>query len=563
MMRADSILRATILAAFVLAGAAAVARAQEDPHAACAAPPAYIPADLLQRPVALRSGAGNSHEPVTTTSAEAQAFYDQGLNYLESYVWLEAARSFHQALRHDPALAMAWVGLSRVDSGLDNPDGAKRALEKAKMLSPGVSDRERRRIELRDRQLAAIDKLGDVAAHAAYKKAIDDALVLDLEDPQLWLLRGNAEEATPAGRGQRGSAASVAFYEQVLRLAPDHATAHHYLIHSYETIGRIDMALVHGEAYARLAPSIPHAAHMYGHDLRRIGRLDEAIARFETADSLERAYYKAEGIDPSFDWHHGHNLDLLGTCYQHKGQMKRAERTVREAAGFATPDAYGAYRKRELPSFLIHRARYEEAIEAVASMTVSSHPQARAVGHALRGQALLGLGRLEEAAEALEAARKDLEAVPVVTAGIVANRGMVEPWVGGLEGELLLRTGRMQEGREILKAIQAGLRATPGPDAWIQTLFRLETIARSARDAGDWELAEYTAGQMLDHDAAYGGSHLAMALVLRHNGDAAGAAREFEAARRAWSDADKDLSELREMAAALAGASDDPSGGGR
>jgi aryl-alcohol dehydrogenase-like predicted oxidoreductase len=72
----------------------------------------------------------------------------------------------------------------------------------------------------------------------------------------------------------------------------------------------------------------------------------------------------------------------------------------------------------------------------------------------------------------------------------------------------------------------------------MQTLFRLESLAQSAIEAGDWDLAEHTAAQMLDHDAAYGGSHLAMARVLRHKGDAAGTARELEAARRFWRDAD-------------------------
>jgi hypothetical protein len=64
---------------------------------------------------------------------------------------------------------------------------------------------------------------------------------------------------------------------------------------------------------------------------------------------------------------------------------------------------------------------------------------------------------------------------------------------------------------------------------------------------GDWELAEYTAAQMVDHDAAYGGSHLAMALVARHKGDAAGATRSMEAAARYWRDADTDLPELAEV----------------
>src|SRR5713101_7263320 len=74
----------------------------------------WVPQEILQRPVQLRRNIGNVHEKVTTTSADAQTFYDQGLNYLSSYVWIEAARSFHQALRLDPSLAAAYLGLSQV-----------------------------------------------------------------------------------------------------------------------------------------------------------------------------------------------------------------------------------------------------------------------------------------------------------------------------------------------------------------------------------------------------------------------------------------------------------------
>src|SRR5262245_41337198 len=254
--------------------------AQQDPHAACAAPSSYVPSDLLQRAVELRDGVGNSQEVVTTESREAQAFYNQGLNYLESYVWIEAARSFHQALRLDPNLAMAYVGLSRVHSGLEDPAGAKRLCATARGLASRVSDRERRRIEIRERQLAATDSLENAALFLAYKKSIDDALAADMDDAELWLLRGNAEESNASGRGQRGTAGSVAFYEAILKSDPDHASAHHFLIHSYESVGRIDKALEHGQAYARLAPAIPHAAHMWAHDLRRVGRVDDAIAMF-------------------------------------------------------------------------------------------------------------------------------------------------------------------------------------------------------------------------------------------------------------------------------------------
>ena len=146
----------------------------------------------------------------------------------------------------------------------------------------------------------------------------------------------------------------------------------------------------------------------------------------------------------------------------------------------------------------------------------------------------------------------------MVTPGIIPNRNAVAPWVSGLEGEMLLSTGKRKEGRELLIDVQKRLRAIPGPDAWIQTLFRLETIARTARTAGDWELAEHTARQMIDHDAAYGGSHHALGLVLRHNGDVPGAAAAFETARRLWGDADEDLPELREMKEDLADAAATP-----
>ncbi|HEY7515705.1 MAG TPA: hypothetical protein VIC87_14560, partial [Vicinamibacteria bacterium] len=153
------------IAAFVAASLLPAAEAQEDPHAACAGPVGWVPREVLERPLPLRAGTGVAHEKVTTASPEAQAFYDQGIAYLHSYVWIEAARSFHAALRKDPGLAMAWIGLSRVFTGLDDAAAARAALEKARALSGPVSAREKRRIALRATHLDALDALGDPAKH--------------------------------------------------------------------------------------------------------------------------------------------------------------------------------------------------------------------------------------------------------------------------------------------------------------------------------------------------------------------------------------------------------------
>ena len=124
---------------------------------------------------------------------------------------------------------------------------------------------------------------------------------------------------------------------------------------------------------------------------------------------------------------------------------------------------------------------------------------------------------------------------------------VVVPYVDALRAEILLREGKAEEGRALMKDVQARLRALPGPDAWTQALFRLDAFARIARDVGDWDLAEYTALQMIDHDAAYGGSHLALALVARHRGDVEVAQQEAAAARKYWKDADRDLKELAQL----------------
>src|SRR5918999_1179642 len=102
-----------------------------------------VPDELLERPVTLRRGIGRAHDAVTTSAPEAQAFYDQGLAYLHSYVWLEAARSFNQALRIDPRLAMAHLGLTYAYVELNAPDRARAALDRARTLASAASEHDR------------------------------------------------------------------------------------------------------------------------------------------------------------------------------------------------------------------------------------------------------------------------------------------------------------------------------------------------------------------------------------------------------------------------------------
>src|SRR5262245_21101967 len=109
-------------------------------HGQNAAAPAGTLAEVLQRPVTLRSGIGRVTERVTTSSPQALGFYQQGVAYLHSFVWIEAARSFNQALRADANLAMAQVGLSEALGELGRSEEARAANRRAQSLAPAVTD---------------------------------------------------------------------------------------------------------------------------------------------------------------------------------------------------------------------------------------------------------------------------------------------------------------------------------------------------------------------------------------------------------------------------------------
>jgi hypothetical protein len=141
-----------------------------------------------------------------------------------------------------------------------------------------------------------------------------------------------------------------------------------------------------------------------------------------------------------------------------------------------------------------------------------------------------------------------------VAPGISLPRGAAQPLVDELRAGILLRTGKREEARAIFIEVERRTRAIPGPDAWSQALFRLEAIARAAREAGDWELADLTAQQMMEHDPAYAGSHLAAGLVAEHGGNAAVARSELAEAGRLWHAADPDLPELAQIRSKIAGA---------
>jgi len=98
------------------------------------------------RPVTMVTGLGDLHHPVSTSNAQAQQFFDQGLRFIYAFNHDEAARSFQHAAELDPKLAIAYWGVAEaVGPNYNDPASADRfkaaheAIQKAADLSANAS----------------------------------------------------------------------------------------------------------------------------------------------------------------------------------------------------------------------------------------------------------------------------------------------------------------------------------------------------------------------------------------------------------------------------------------
>src|SRR5712664_89286 len=99
-------------------------------------------APAADRPAVLMSGLGRLRHPISTKSAEAQQFFDQGLTLVYGFNHDEAVRSFKRAAELDPASPMPHWGIALAlgpNINLDvDPEREKAAYDeaqKAKSLS--------------------------------------------------------------------------------------------------------------------------------------------------------------------------------------------------------------------------------------------------------------------------------------------------------------------------------------------------------------------------------------------------------------------------------------------
>jgi tetratricopeptide (TPR) repeat protein len=548
--------------------------AQQRPEAdLCAVPPGSQP--LL--PAKILEGQGVTDMPVTTTSAEARRFFNQGVSQVHSFWFLEAERSFLQAATLDPDMAMAYWGIAVAAAGDHRPtfqslrdpmDGgrpaptaaaaspdavqrtangaavnpqirAREAIAKAMALRDKVTPRERLYIEAQAARRNPGSKTAD-ADFIAGMRALVAAFPDDLEAKSilgLALLNGY-DSVTRAPRAF--TTEGTALLEEVVAKDDKHFGAHHYLIHGWEGSATPERAWRACKRYPELVPNIPHALHMPGHIYAQSDRIDDAIKSFADAADNELKWMGADVLYPN--GHHGHNVHFLVQALNLDGRLTESldrvrhmmsfKETPRERAGNSqrTPYRQGYY---ALVKTLVRFEQWNAILDGT-TVPVYDKPEQQAWRTWGVGLAYAATGKLDQARATLEQMKKHVEAA-------TASRRPLSVAQLELEATIAARGGDKAAGYEQFRkaADQEAALLYTEPPSYPRPV--VEGWGATALALGDHGVAEKAYREALTREPGSGRAYFALAAILKAQNQADAARQMYETGIRAWDKADKAL----------------------
>ncbi len=286
----------------------------------------------------LLDGLGEHHHKVTTTSEQAQRFFDQGLKLAYGFNHREALRAFKEAARLDPDCAMAYWGWALVlgpNINLPMPKDAVPQAWDAMQLALAKRDRasepERAYIDALaqrytkdpDADRLSLDRAYADAMRELHKRYPEDTdaatlfaeALMDVSPWNYWTREGKPRESTLE---------LVATLEDVLRADPTHEGALHYYIHAVEAVDAARGAAA-ADRLRPLAPGAGHLLHMPSHLYIQLGRYADAFEANALAARSDETYVtqcRAQGIYPLN--YFPHNLHFLAWAAFYQGRGKEA-----------------------------------------------------------------------------------------------------------------------------------------------------------------------------------------------------------------------------------------------
>ncbi|MGA7342973.1 MAG: hypothetical protein WBE72_05600 [Terracidiphilus sp.] len=325
----------TMVTAGAMLAAVAHVGAQAGAMGSGAMPPmqgmeAIPPPEQLPAPVRM-TGIGNSHIAINA-SAEAQAWFDQGLSLLHDFWDYESEKAFEQAVRTDPKCAMCYWGVAQAEEsrGDEEKTYATQALAQAVRLEGKAGKAGRLYIE------AAVAELREEgedhsASIALYRKLVK-AEPKDIE-ARIFLANAVGDGFDENGEPKAGEKEKIAILEGVLKDAPNDSAANHYWIHAMEPSNHPERAIRSAALLASLAPSSGHMVHMPGHIYYRVGDYASADRWFAASTEVDERYMREQHVSVDEDWNYAHNLMYAIANMMEQGRLEAANALSDRLAG--------------------------------------------------------------------------------------------------------------------------------------------------------------------------------------------------------------------------------------
>jgi tetratricopeptide (TPR) repeat protein len=395
----------------------------------------------------LFGGLGSFHRAVTTSSPEAQRYFDQGMRFLWAFNHDEATRSFAAATELDPACAACYWGVAltvgpNYNVALMSAPRARvayDALRIAQQNAPHASPVEQALIvALAARYPSAQPLIGSELPPVlrAYADAMRKVAARFPDDLDVQTLCAESEMTvnawklwTPAGEPVAGTAEIVARLEAVLRRDPQHPGANHYYVHLMEASPDPGKALAAAQRLSGMMPAAGHLEHMPAHIMQRVGRYEDAAEANRRGIKADLTYFGATTPPDYYAMYFAHNYSFLAFSAAMEGRKAESLDAVQQVVQSVPLDMVlsmgdSGWNLAQQYLALVRFGLWDELIALDA-------PDKRAPGLTAgwlfgRAVALAARGRLPEAQTALDELRALAAAVPADTpAGFNSLRGIL------------------------------------------------------------------------------------------------------------------------------------------
>jgi tetratricopeptide (TPR) repeat protein len=285
---------------------------------------------------------GAASLPVTTSSAEARALYQKGMQDYENLYLERCNEDWRAAVKTDPNLAVAWAWIAFNGS---DPKEVSAAREKAKALAPKLTPGE----QLMIAWIAKVQE-GDFIGGIS---AMNDMLEMYPKDKHLlylagnWLLLENADDQ------------ALRIMEKAFALDKNFPAALNDLAYLYARGRQFPKAFAAMDRYVVLLPKEPNPHDSYGELLRMAGNFEASLQHYQAALK----------IDPDFVT----SQVGLGDTYALMGNQEQARIEYDKAIRYAHNEADRLDYTMQKAMTWVREGKFEEADKLFQEVAQTSH----------------------------------------------------------------------------------------------------------------------------------------------------------------------------------------------